>query len=223
MVDRVVIRPDQNRRLTDAVEIASALSGGLVLADIPEEKREILFSQNYACDDCGASDRGAHAAMFPFNSPHGAPDLWRSGTRLCASTWRLIDLTRRSSSSTAASPRAAGTASKMRASAGCITTHSKKNITSDLATPIGGMPEHARDPALPWGGRVTLALAMIQSWSPGVPRRPFEGIVCNLERRYQETQSDAMRASLEDCMAETACPTVVARLRPGVAGPWSAG
>ena len=61
VVDRVVIRPDQNRRLTDAVEIASALSGGLVLADIPEEKREILFSQNYACGDCGISIE-AHAA-----------------------------------------------------------------------------------------------------------------------------------------------------------------
>ena len=71
-VDRVVIRPDQNRRLTDAVEIASALSGGLVLADIPEEKREILFSQNYACDDCGISIEELTPRMFSFNSPYGA-------------------------------------------------------------------------------------------------------------------------------------------------------
>ena len=72
VVDRVVIRPDQNRRLTDAVEIASALSGGLVLADIPEEKREILFSQNYACDDCGISIEELTPRMFSFNNPYGA-------------------------------------------------------------------------------------------------------------------------------------------------------
>ena len=83
VVDRVVIRPDQNRRLTDAVEIASALSGGLVLADIPEEKREILFSQNYACDDCGISIEELTPRMFSFNSPYGAcPTCGGLGTRL---------------------------------------------------------------------------------------------------------------------------------------------
>ena len=54
------------------MEIASALSGGLVLADIPEEKREILFSQNYACDDCGISIEELTPRMFSFNSPYGA-------------------------------------------------------------------------------------------------------------------------------------------------------
>ena len=135
VVDRVVIRPDQNRRLTDAVEIASALSGGLVLADIPEEKREILFSQNYACDDCGISIEELTPRMFSFNSPYGAcPTCGGLGTRLRIDP-ALIIRTRRSPSSTAASPRAAGTASKMRASAGCITTHWRKNITLTLQRP----------------------------------------------------------------------------------------
>ena len=58
---------------------------------------------------------------------------------------------------------------------------------------------------------------MIRTRGAGVLRRPFEGIVCNLERRYQETQSEAMRASIEYCMAETACPDCHgARLRPEV-------
>ena len=79
VVDRVVIRPDQNRRLTDAVEIASALSGGLVLADIPEEKREILFSQNYACDDCGISIEESHSRGCSRSTrPTRVPDLRRS-------------------------------------------------------------------------------------------------------------------------------------------------
>ena len=87
----------------------------------------------------------------------------------------------------------------------------------DLATPIGDLPEHVREILLYGTGDEELTLHYDTNRGSGVLRRPFEGIVCNLERRYQETQSDAMRASLEDCMAETACPDCHgARLRPEV-------
>ena len=87
----------------------------------------------------------------------------------------------------------------------------------DLATPIGDLPEHVREILLYGTGDEELTLHYDTNRGSGVLRRPFEGIVCNLERRYQETQSDAMRASLEDCMVETACPDCHgARLRPEV-------
>ena len=72
VVDRVVIRPDMNRRLTDAVETASGLSGGLVLAVVMEPAQELLFSQNYACEDCGISIEEVTPRMFSFNNPYGA-------------------------------------------------------------------------------------------------------------------------------------------------------
>lgn len=77
--------------------------------------------------------------------------------------------------------------------------------------------ERVREILLYGTGDEELTLHYDTNRGSGVLRRPFEGIVCNLERRYQETQSDAMRASLEDCMAETACPDCHgARLRPEV-------
>ena len=72
VVDRLVIRDDIARRLTDSVEIASGLSGGLVVINVVGEDRDILFSQNYACEDCGVSIEELTPRMFSFNNPYGA-------------------------------------------------------------------------------------------------------------------------------------------------------
>ena len=72
VVDRLVIREDIARRLTDSVEVASNLSGGLVIVNVPGEDRDILFSQNYACEDCGVSIEELTPRMFSFNNPYGA-------------------------------------------------------------------------------------------------------------------------------------------------------
>ena len=217
VVDRVVIRPDQNRRLTDAVEIASALSGGLVLADIPEEKREILFSQNYACDDCGISIEELTPRMFSFNSPYGAcPTCGGLGTRLRIDPALIIPDPSKSildGGITASGWNGVKDESISRMYYDALA----EKYHFDLATPIGDLPEHVREILLYGTGDEELTLHYDTNRGSGVLRRPFEGIVCNLERRYQETQSDAMRASLEDCMAETACPDCHgARLRPEV-------
>ena len=217
VVDRVVIRPDHNRRLTDAVEIASALSGGLVLADIPEEKREILFSQNYACDDCGISIEELTPRMFSFNSPYGAcPTCGGLGTRLRIDPALIIPDPSKSildGGITASGWNGVKDESISRMYYDALA----EKYHFDLATPIGDLPEHVREILLYGTGDEELTLHYDTNRGSGVLRRPFEGIVCNLERRYQETQSDAMRASLEDCMAETACPDCHgARLRPEV-------
>ena len=72
VVDRLVIRPDIRQRLTDSVETASGLAGGLVIANLLQEERDILFSQNYACEDCGVSIEELAPRMFSFNNPYGA-------------------------------------------------------------------------------------------------------------------------------------------------------
>ena len=72
VVDRLVIRPDIARRLTDSVEIAANLAGGLVVVNVVGEDRDILFSQNYACEDCGVSMEELTPRMFSFNNPFGA-------------------------------------------------------------------------------------------------------------------------------------------------------
>ena len=217
VVDRVVIRPDQNRRLTDAVEIASALSGGLVLADIPEEKREILFSQNYACDDCGISIEELTPRMFSFNSPYGAcPTCGGLGTRLRIDPALIIPDP--SKSLLEGGVTASGWNSVKSDSISRMYYEAlAEKYHFDLTTPIGDLPENVREILLYGTGGEELTLHYDTNRGTGVLRRPFEGIVCNLERRYQETQSEAMRASIESCMAETACPDCHgARLRPEV-------
>ena len=83
VVDRLVIKPDIRRRLTDAVETASGLSGGLVVVDLPGEGRELTFSQNYACEDCGISIEELSPRAFSFNNPYGAcPTCTGLGTQL---------------------------------------------------------------------------------------------------------------------------------------------
>ena len=72
VVDRLVIREDIARRLTDSVETASGLAGGLVVINVVGEDRDILFSQNYACEDCGISIEELTPRMFSFNNPFGA-------------------------------------------------------------------------------------------------------------------------------------------------------
>ena len=72
VVDRLVIKEDIHRRLTDSVETAAALAGGLVVINIVGEDRDILFSQNYACEDCGISIEELSPRMFSFNNPYGA-------------------------------------------------------------------------------------------------------------------------------------------------------
>ena len=145
VVDRVVIRPDQNRRLTDAVEIASALSGGLVLADIPEEKRELLFSQNYACDDCGISIEELTPRMFSFNSPYGAcPTCGGLGTRLRIDPALIIPDPSKSildGGITASGWNGVKDESISRMYYDALA----EKYHFDLATPIGDLPEHVRE------------------------------------------------------------------------------
>jgi excinuclease ABC subunit A len=206
VVDRLVIRPDIVRRLTDSVETAAALSGGLVLINLPGEERDILFSQNYACEHCGISMEELTPRMFSFNSPYGAcPTCSGLGVQLKPDLDLIIpnrDLSILD---------------------GAITTSGWNNVKSDgisrmyfdalakrykfkLTTPVKNLPPEVMDVILYGTKGELLTLHYDQPRGQGVLHQPFEGIIRNLERRYHETQSDGMRRSLEECMSERPCP-----------------
>ena len=75
VVDRLIVRPDLGQRLTDSVETASHLSGGIVIVNLLREEQDLVFSQNYACDDCGISIEELTPRMFSFNNPYDGADL----------------------------------------------------------------------------------------------------------------------------------------------------
>ncbi len=215
LVDRLVIKPEIVRRLTDSAETALALSGGLLYIELPAEERQIAFSQNYACEDCGVSIEELAPRLFSFNNPAGAcPTCTGLGTQM------LID------------PELIMPNPNLSILDGGITASGWGNVKNDgisrmyfdalakryhfkLTDPIRELPREALD-AILYGTRgEPLQLHYEKSEGFGVIKREFEGIVNNLERRYRETQSPAMRADIEECMSETPCPSCRGRrLKP---------
>ena len=207
VVDRLILRPDVVHRLTDSCETAAALSGGLILANILPDDRDILFSQNYACEDCGISIEELTPRMFSFNNPFGAcPTCTGLGTQLkvdpelvipnksvslldgaiCASGWNNV--------------RGDGI-SRM-----YFEALSKKYHFS-LRDPVEKLSKEVMDVILYGTKGEKLELQYDQPRGKGVLYQAFEGIIPNLERRYKETQSDGVREELESCMSECPCPS----------------
>ena len=215
VVDRVVIRPDARGRITDSVETASALSGGLVIADVVGGE-PIAFSQNYACDDCGISIEELTPRMFSFNNPYGAcPVCTGLGMQMRVDPDRIIPNKKLSIKQGAI--RASGWGSAEPGTiAGMYFTALGKKHGFTLDTPIEDFSDKALHELLYGTGDEPLELS-VSRVSGGVMRQPFEGIVVNLERRYKETSSDYSRAEIEECMSEIPCPACHGRrLRPEV-------
>ena len=207
VVDRLVIRPDIARRLTDSVEIAANLTGGLVVVNVVGEDRDILFSQNYACEDCGVSMEELTPRMFSFNNPFGAcPTCMGLGSQMKIDPDLII-------------PN-----KDLSIVEGAITASGWNNVKGDgisrmyfdalskkykfkLNTPIKDLPKEILDVILYGTGGEKLTLHYDQPRGQGTLYQPFEGIVNNLERRYRETQSDSVKRELEECMSQCSCPT----------------
>ena len=206
VVDRLVIREDVARRLTDSVETASNLSGGIVLINIVGEDRDILFSQNYACEDCGVSIEELTPRMFSFNNPYGAcPTCTGLGSQLKVDPDLII-------------PN-----KSLSILEGAITASGWNHIKSDgisrmyfealakkyrfkLTDPVEKLSPEVMDVILYGTRGEKLDIVYDQPRGKGVLHQPFEGIVNNLERRYRETQSDAMKREIEECMSQSPCP-----------------
>ena len=207
VVDRLVIKPDLTRRLTDSAETAMSLSGGLLYIDLVSSGEQLSFSQNYACEDCGISLEELEPRLFSFNNPHGAcPTCTGLGVQL------LVD------------PELIIPNPELSIAEGAIVASGWNNIKGDsisrmyfdalakryhfkLNDPVNKLSKEALDAILYGTKGEPLQLRYERSEGYGVIRREFEGIVNNLERRYRETQSPAMRADIEECMSETPCPT----------------
>ena len=206
VVDRLVIREDITQRLTDSVEVASGLAGGLVIINIVGEDRDISFSQNYACEDCGISIEELTPRMFSFNNPFGAcPTCTGLGVQLKVDQDLIIpnrDLSVLDGAITASGWNniKGDSISRMYFEALSKQYHFK------LTTPVKDLPAEVLDVILYGTKGEKLKLTYDRANGQGTLTQPFEGICNNLERRYRETQSDAMRRELEECMSECPCP-----------------
>jgi len=206
VVDRLTVKPDYMQRLSDSVETASTLSGGLVIIDIADEGRDLMFSQNYACEDCGISIEELTPRMFSFNNPYGAcPSCMGLGVQLRVRPELIMPDPSLSILDGGLSASGWGNVRSDGISRMYFEALSKKYRFS-LHEPIGELSPEVVDIILYGTKGEKLELHYDQPRGKGIMRQPFEGIANNIERRYRETQSPAMRAELLQSMGEFDCP-----------------
>ena len=206
IVDRLIIRPDIQQRLTDSVETASGLSGGLVVVNLLREERDLMFSQNYACEDCGISIEELTPRMFSFNNPFGAcPTCTGLGSQLKVDPALVVEDVEKSILDGAITASGWGNIRSDGISRMYFDALSKKYRFS-LSTPWKELSGEVRDVILYGTGGEKLELHYDQPRGKGVLYQPFEGICNNIQRRYMETQSDSVKRELEEVMSECPCP-----------------
>ena len=218
VVDRLILREDIRTRLTDSLETALALSGGIVIADIGPGERELLFSQNLACPDCGISMEELAPRSFSFNSPFGAcptcaglgvqmkidPDLiipdWSKSLRenpFNVMGWSSIE---------------PGT------QAGMFFDALSQKYGFSLDTPLCDLPKEALDVILYGTKGEPLQIHYTRpNGDSHTFTAPFEGVIPTTERRAAETTSESTKAYYEGLMSQTPCPDCGGkRLRPEI-------
>ncbi len=218
VVDRLILREDIRTRLTDSLETALALSGGVVIADIGPGETEMLFSQNLACPDCGISMEELMPRSFSFNSPFGAcPTCSGLGVQMKIDPDLVVpDWTK----SIEENPfhvmgwtgSEAGTQARMFFEA------LGEKYGFAMNTPLCDMKEEAVN-ALLYGTKNEPL--HIQYTRPNGDTHtfsaPFEGIIPTTERRAAETTSESAKAYYEGLMSQTPCPDCAGkRLRPEI-------
>ncbi len=215
VVDRLVVKEGITRRLTDSAETALALSGGLLFVDLVGQDQLISFSQNYACEHCGISIEELTPRLFSFNNPAGAcPTCTGLGMQMLVDPELIMPNPNLSIMDGAITASGWGNVrgdsiSKMYFDAMAKRYHFKLN------EPVKNLSKEAMDAILYGTKGEPLLLHYEKSEGYGTIKREFEGIIPNLERRYKETQSPAMRADIEECMSETPCPSCGGRrLKP---------
>ena len=205
VIDRLVISPDIRSRLADSIETATSLSGGLLTVDVVDGE-EMTFSQNYACPEHGISIEELTPRMFSFNNPYGAcpkctglgifmsidPDIVIANKNLSireggirASGWSYID---------------SGTISQMYYEA------LAKHYDFSLDTPINKLPKDILDIILYGSKGERIKMTRKSEYGSGTYMNEFEGVINNLQRRYNETSSEWMREELESYMSQVPCP-----------------
>ena len=206
VVDRIIIRPDLQQRLTDSLETALNLGGGLVSVIEMESGRETLYSQNYACPDCGVSIEALEPRLFSFNNPYGACPCC-SGLGVLLKMDPDIITPDRSKSFNEGAIRVSGwNTSEAGSMAACYLRGLAEAYGFSLDTPVGELSEEILNVVLYGTRGKKIRVEYERPNGSGSFNVPFEGVITNLERRYRETNSDSAKTAYEEYMANVTCP-----------------
>ena len=213
VVDRLVVRPDVRGRLSDSVETAVGLADGLLTVDVVGGE-ELKFSQNYACPEHGVSIEELTPRMFSFNNPFGAcPTCTGLGMQYAIDP--DLVLPDRSLSINEGAIRASGWSVKGGTIARMYFTGLAAHYGFSLDTPIKALPKKIVDILLYGNGKERFKVTHTGEYGHGEYSATFEGVIPNLQRRYEQTTSDWAKRELEVYMREIPCPTCGGkRLKP---------
>ena len=204
IVDRIVVRAGAVRRLAGSLGTALACVAGL--ATVEHNGEEQLFSENYACPDCGVSIEELTPRMFSFNNPYGAcPTCSGLGALMKIDPALIVpneELSLRQGAINVTGWQSSNTASI----AGMYLAALGDKYGFDMDTPFNKLSEQARHAILYGTGNERIHIEYRREFGEGSYDSPFEGVIPNLERRYKETQSDYMKHEIEEYMANIPCP-----------------
>jgi excinuclease ABC subunit A len=204
VVDRLVVKPGIKARLADSIETALKIGGGTVIMEIPD-KGDQVFSEHFACPDCGISFEKLEPRMFSFNSPFGAcPECGGLGSKMEIDPRLVIPDPGKNINQGAivpwGLPRGIWYEQMLKALA------HKYGFT--FSTPIGDLPRQVQDIILYGSGNEEINFRWEYKSGKGYHdyQMPFEGVIPHLNRRYRQTQSSGIRQWIQQFMSVNACP-----------------
>jgi excinuclease ABC subunit A len=217
VVDRLVMREGIQKRLTESMETVMALTGGLLVVHLVDTDEEMVFSQNFACPDCGISLSEVEPRLFSFNNPSGAcPHCAGLGMQMKFDPELVVPnpaLSIRQGAITAPGYNSISTGDTM--SRALFEALAQKYDFS-LDTPFGELPKKVQDVIFYGTGGEKILIQYKNASGSGSYAYPFEGVLNNLQRRYNET-SESMRQEYEEYMTNITCPVCHGdRLKPEV-------
>ncbi|MDQ5988521.1 MAG: UvrABC system protein A [Syntrophus sp. SKADARSKE-3] len=210
VVDRLIMKEGIRKRLRDSLEMASGLSDGLVRVSTAEGE-ETLFSEKYACPDCGTGIPELAPRMFSFNSPYGAcPECGGLGTKMFFDEDLVVPDRSISIREGAIIPWAGRHSLYFHQILDALAQH----YHFDINTPFSQLPEKVQNVLLYGSGTEKIKFYMDRGVRRFFYSKPFEGILNQLDRRYRETASNAVRADLSRYINQRECPVCLgARLK----------
>ena len=203
VVDRLVIQEDMKSRLADSIEIASGLTGGLIMINVIDGE-DMMFSQNYACPEHGISIEELTPRMFSFNNPFGACEKC-TGLGVFMKIDPDLILPDRKLSINQGGLKASGWAMEGSTIAAMYMKALAKQYDFSLDTPIAHLPDEIVDILLYGTKGEKIEIERTNEYGTGKYKTEFEGIINNLERRFRETQSNWIKEEIESYMSAIPC------------------
>ena len=213
VVDRIIVKDGIEGRLTDSIETSLKMAEGLVLVNIIGEE-DRLYSEHFACADCGISIDELAPRMFSFNSPFGKCERCDGLGTLMEIDEDLVVPNKDLSIRGGAISTWGDSRMKEESWTYCVLKALMEKYNFDLDTPYKDLPKKVQE-VLMYGEPEKLKVTYTKENVTAVYNHSFEGEINNLRRRYMETNSDTMKAEIEKYMSDNPCPKCKgARLKP---------